>query len=72
MIEKSLLMSFVNEEGKKASIRLEGVRDDLDSQEIEAVMNAVISKNIFKTNGGDMKEKHSAQIIAKEVEMLEF
>jgi len=36
MVEKTLLMTFLNEEGAKASVTLSGIRDDLTQEEVSA------------------------------------
>lgn len=70
MADKSLMMSFMNEKGKKVSIRVDGVKDGITQAEISAAMDAIIAKNIFETAGGDLKIKDSAQIVEKNVEKI--
>ncbi|GLC30806.1 DUF2922 domain-containing protein [Clostridium omnivorum] len=70
MADKSLMMSFMNEQGKKVSIRVDGVKDGVTQAEISAAMDAIIAKNIFETAGGDLKIKDSAQIVEKTVEKI--
>jgi hypothetical protein len=70
-MEKSLLMGFINEVGKKVTIRLDGVRDDLSELDVLAAMDSILSKNIFTITGGDFKEKDSAQVVSKEVQLIE-
>lgn len=67
MADKSLMMSFMNEQGKKVSIRVDGVKDGVTQAEISAAMDAMLAKNIFETTGGDLKIKDSAQIVEKTV-----
>ena len=70
-MEKSLIMSFINEEGKKVSVRLDGVREDLSELEVSAAMDSILSSNIFTSAGGDLKTKDSAQLVSKDVQLLE-
>lgn len=70
MADKSLLMSFMNEQGKKVSVKVDGVKEGVTQAEVSAAMDAIIAKNIFKSTGGDLKTKDSAQIVAKNVEKL--
>lgn len=70
MVEKSLIMTFINEEGKKASIRLEEINEAVTEQEVSAAMDTLIGANIFGTSGGDIKSKDSAQIVSKDTQML--
>lgn len=71
MADKSLVMNFLNEQGKKVSLRVDCVKDDLTQTQISDLMNVIISKNIFKTNGGDIKTRDSAQMTEKNVTNFE-
>jgi hypothetical protein len=70
MADKSLVMSFLNEEGKKTSVRLTSIKDNLTEAEVSTAMNAVVEKNIFFSTGGDLKTKDSAQIVERNVSEL--
>lgn len=65
---KTLLMYFLNESGKKVSIRVQGIKDTITDKEISPVMDTIVSKNIFHSKGGDLKNKDSAQIIDRTVQ----
>jgi hypothetical protein len=67
---KQLVMSFLNESGKKVSISLNSVRETVTEEEVSAAMDIMISNNIFNTTGGDLKTKDSAQIIDKDTQAL--
>ena len=67
---KQLVMSFLNESGKKVSISLNSVRETATESEVSAAMDVMILKNIFNTTGGDLKTKDSAQIIDKNTQAL--
>lgn len=67
MAAKSLIMNFMNEVGKKVSVRLDGIRDNLTQEDISPVMDLIISANLFQSTGGDLKVKDSAQIVSKDV-----
>jgi hypothetical protein len=71
MPEKTLVMTFLNEMGSRASITLPGIRDDVTELEVIAVMDSIIAKNIFSTSGGNLVTKHSAQITERTVTALE-
>ena len=62
---KSLVMNFMNEQGKKVSINVSNVKDTLTGTEVSAVMDTIVAKNIFTTSSGDIKIKDSAQIVDK-------
>lgn len=71
MSEKSLSMNFINEQGKKFSVRVDGIKEDTKQEDVAKVMDTIIAKNIFATNGGNLKVKDSAQIIERNVQKLE-
>jgi hypothetical protein len=70
MVEKTLLMTFVNEQGAKASISLSGIRDDIKQTDVAAAMDVIISKNIFQSKGGNLTAKSAAQITERNVTEL--
>mgnify|MGYP001203494482 CR=1 FL=1 len=70
-MSKTLVMNFLNAEGKKASIRVSGIKDTLAAKDVSDVMDNIISKNIFSVNGLDLKNKNSAQITERNTEELE-
>jgi hypothetical protein len=70
MADKSLVMTFLNEEGSRASITLPAVRDNVTELEVAAVMDAIIARNIFTSSGGDLVTKHAAQVTEKNVTEL--
>jgi len=67
MADKTLVMTFLNEEGSRASVTLPSVRDDVTQEEVSAAMDVVIAKNIFSSSGGDLKSKYAAQITERNV-----
>jgi hypothetical protein len=71
MLEKSLVMTFLNEVGSRASITVPNLRDDVTELEVIAAMDAILAANIFTSTGGDLKTKHSAQITERNVTALE-
>jgi hypothetical protein len=71
MADNTLVMTFLNQEGTRASITLPGIRDDVTELEVSAAMDFIISKNIFASSGGDLVAKHSAQATERNVTALE-
>ncbi|MBI6872722.1 DUF2922 domain-containing protein [Clostridium aciditolerans] len=64
-MSKTLVMNFLNEEGKKTSIRVNNVKEGVTEAEVKDAMDVIIAKNIFASSGGDLKTKDSAQLIDK-------
>jgi hypothetical protein len=71
MADKTLMMTFLNQEGARASISLPGVRDDVTAEEVAATMDLIISRNVFESSGGDLVAKHSAQVTERTVTSIE-
>lgn len=59
---KVLVLTFKNEEGENVSLRLRYPKETLTNQQVNTLMDTIISKNIFATSGGDLTEKVSAVI----------
>jgi len=70
MANKSLVLGFLNEEGKKVSVRVNGVKETLSQSEISAVMDTIILKNIFQSAGGDFMVKDYADMVDKTVDHI--
>ncbi|MHC1686004.1 MAG: DUF2922 domain-containing protein [Clostridiaceae bacterium] len=62
---KTLVMTFLNESGKKVSLNVPTPKDALTEVEINTAMDTVISKGIFYSTGGNLISKDSAKIIDK-------
>lgn len=69
-MEKTLQMSFANSSGKSTGINLSGIKDAVTSDEVKAVMQMIIDKNIFTTTGGDLKTILSANLVSRDVESV--
>lgn len=70
MSQKRLEMIFKNQLGKTNKISVENAREGLTEEDIQAAMQGIIEKNIFKTGGGDLIAIEGARIITTDVEEL--
>ncbi|UMZ74663.1 DUF2922 domain-containing protein [Natranaerofaba carboxydovora] len=70
MIREYLQMSFRNLEGGNFTLSVYDPKEDLTSEEVEAVMNNILEKNSFKSPGGDLKSKSAARIVTRQVNTL--
>jgi hypothetical protein len=70
MADKSLVMTFLNQEGSRTSITLPAVKDNVTEAEVITAMDAVIATNIFYSAGGNLVTKHSAQVTERSVAEL--
>jgi hypothetical protein len=71
MADKSLVMTFLNEQGARSSITLSGVKDGVTEAEVSAAMDAVIAANVFDSAGGDLVSKQGAQVTERNVTPLD-
>jgi hypothetical protein len=71
MADKNLIMSFLTDEGKRSSLRLNAIREDITEAEVSAAMDVIISRNIFFTTNGELTAKDSAQIVETNVALLD-
>jgi hypothetical protein len=67
----TLQMVFQNQIGKNVSISVPEVKEDITDNEIKALMQLILSKNVFETTGGDLVALMSANLITREVEEIE-
>ncbi|MBS3948738.1 MAG: DUF2922 domain-containing protein [Dethiobacter sp.] len=66
-MEQTLQLVFRNEGGSTFSIALANPRTNLTVGAVAAVMDLVIARNIFQSNGGALTVKERASRIAREV-----
>jgi len=66
----TLQMIFSNEMGRNSTISLADPEEQLSSEEIEAVMDSIVAKDIFNTAGGDIVGKVRAQIVTRTVDTV--
>ncbi|MDR3597039.1 DUF2922 domain-containing protein [Clostridium sp.] len=71
-MEYTLSMTFLTENGEKSNLSVSGVKTDLTQDQINALMNTIIAKNVFKTNSGSLVKKSSAQVTQRKVTKFEI
>lgn len=69
-MDRSLRMVFLNEAGKNVSINITGIKDTITPEEIKALMQLIVAKNIFESTGGSLVSIMSADITAREVQEI--
>lgn len=62
MMTKTLEMVFRNQDGKEVTVRIADPKDDLTKAQVDPVMQDIIAKNVFTTNGGDLVQIVDARI----------
>ncbi|NRT71346.1 DUF2922 domain-containing protein [Clostridium beijerinckii] len=66
-MEYSLSMTFLTVAGEKSTLSVSGVKPALTKDEVNALMDTVIAKNVFKTDSGDLVKKSGAQVTQRQV-----
>lgn len=67
---KTLQMVFQNQVGKNVSISIGDVKDNITADEIKALMQLIITKNIFESTGGDLTTIMSADVVTRDVQEM--
>lgn len=71
-MQYSLTLTFVCENGEKSSISIDNVKDDITKEQVSALMDTIITKNIFLTKNGALVKKSGAQLTRKAVTKFEI
>ena len=67
---KTLRMVFRNQEGRNVTITLNDPKEYLTPEDVCAVMDLIIERNVFSSNGGDLVEKRDIRLISNTTEDL--
>jgi hypothetical protein len=70
MVEKTLELQFLNQSGKIVRLLIENPIEPVDEEAVSAVMDAIITANVFVSSGGDFVAKKGAKLLAREVTEL--
>lgn len=70
-MSETLQLIFSNAEGRNATISVNDPDPELTALQAEAVMDSVITRNVFNTSGGDLVGKVRAQVVARTVDVLQ-
>ncbi|WP_297638648.1 DUF2922 domain-containing protein [uncultured Clostridium sp.] len=66
MFEKVLVMTFTNGTGKKFSLKLKDLVEDLDQVALVEIMDTIIENEIFTVGDYPLIEKVKCELIATE------
>ncbi len=69
-MSETLQMIFSNVEGRNATISVADPDSELTGPQVTAVMDSVLTRNVFNTSGGDLVSKVRAQVVARTVDVL--
>ena len=72
-MEQTLRLIFRNTEGRNVTLSVTNPQDPLNSADVNAAMDLIISSEIIQTSGGSNAEKVRAELVSREVNtILEF
>ena len=71
MIQRTASMSFKDEAGKKYTLSVSDIKEEVEELKIVALMDTIIDKKLIKTGAGDLIEKQSAQVVVKDTTSIE-
>ena len=66
MIARTASMSFKDVSGKKLTVSVKDIKENVDNSAVVALMDTIINKKLIKTAAGDLVEKQAAQIVVKD------
>ena len=66
-MEYTLSMTFLTAMGVKSTLSVSGVKATITEDEANALMELIITKNIFVTTTGSLAKKESAQLAERKV-----
>lgn len=69
-MKKVLEMVFRTVGGKEVMLSLPDPKDNITSQQVAAAMETIITKNIFATSSGDLRDKVTARVRVTDLSTL--
>lgn len=72
MIARTASMSFKDVSGKKHTVSVKDVKENVDDSAVVALMDTIINKKLIKTAAGDLVERQAAQIVVKDTTEVKF
>ena len=72
MIQRTASMSFKDIAGKKHTLSVKDIKENVDKLSVVSLMDTVINKKLIKTAAGDLVEKQVAQIVVKDTTEVKF
>lgn len=69
-MQQTLRLVFRNMEGRIVTVSMPDPDPEITPMAVDAVMDSIISRNVFLTTGGDITSKVRAEIVSREVNVL--
>lgn len=71
-MEYILSMTFLTEGGIKSTISINGVKSTITKDQVNALMDTIVTKNIFVVNSGAFIKKDSSKLTERKVTSYEI
>ena len=71
-MEYILSMTFLTSTGAKSTMTVSGVKSTITKEEISALMDTIIEKNIFQTKSDILPSKSSANVTERKITKYEL
>ncbi|MDU1028621.1 MAG: DUF2922 domain-containing protein [Clostridiales bacterium] len=65
--QKSLVLTFIKADGKKASMTLSDPKADLTADTVKTMMEKMAASTVFKSGDAIFTKAHMAQLVTREV-----
>ena len=65
--QKSLVLTFIKADGKKASMTLSNPKTDLTTDTVKTMMEKMAASTVFKSGDAIFTKAHMAQLVTREV-----
>jgi hypothetical protein len=69
-VAETLQMVFTTTQGRNTTLSVTDPDSEITALDVEAVMDSVITRNVFETTGGDIVSKVRSQIVSRDVDVL--
>lgn len=70
MIQRTASMSFKDTAGKKLTVSVRDIKENVENLAIVSLMDTIINKKLIKTEAGELVEKQSAQVVVKDTKEI--
>lgn len=70
--ELYLVLSFKNAGGSITKITLKNIKEDVTEEEVQNLMEKIVTANIVVSKGGDLVSKVKGEIVEKTTESFEM
>ncbi|AQW22506.1 DUF2922 domain-containing protein [Clostridium perfringens] len=70
--ELYLVLSFKNAGGSITKITLKNIKEDVTEEEVQNLMEKIVTANIFVSKDGDLVSKVKGEIVEKTTESFEM